>query len=68
MAIDIRGINEYNDKHIIVYILQIITIYNAIKYGWKIRKIGYKTYELSKKIYNCEDINLEILLNKLTTY
>nr|QBK88892.1 MAG: hypothetical protein LCMiAC01_05740 [Mimivirus LCMiAC01] len=39
---------------LIIYILQIITLYNAVIKGWKIKKIGSHKYILSKHIENIE--------------
>lgn len=35
--------------NLILYIIQIVSIYNAVILGWKVKKIGYNKYELSKK-------------------
>jgi hypothetical protein len=40
------------NKNYIVYIIKFITIYNALKNGWKIKKINNNKYIFSKKIVN----------------
>ena len=49
----------YNNKLLIICILQIATIYNAISQGWKVRKIGKKKYELSKHVSDFSNGELE---------
>ncbi len=67
MAINIfsQNNNDKHDKSLLIYILQIVAIYNAIMDGWKVKKIGIRKYELSKKINNSEDIELNYFLKKL---
>ena len=38
------------DKMPMVYVLQIVALYNAKLMGWKIEKIGNRKYMLSKKM------------------
>lgn len=35
---------------LLLYLIQIISIYNAILMGWNVKKLGKNTYELTKKI------------------
>ena len=49
----------YNNKLLIICILQIATIYNALSQGWKVKKIGTKKYELSKHISEFDKDELE---------
>ncbi len=67
MAINIfsQNNNDKHDKSLLIYILQIVAIYNAIMDGWKVKKIGIRKYELSKKINTSEDIELNYFLKKL---
>ena len=58
--------NTKNGCNVIMYILQIITIYNAIKDGWTVKKIGLKTFELTK-IIDSSDVCLETFIDKITT-
>ena len=51
--------------NIILYIVQIISIYNAVMMGWSVRKIGVKKYELTKKTIRNENIILVDLVGKL---
>lgn len=70
MTININGIEKHfeNNKTIMLVILQIVAICNAIRYGWKVKKIGGRTYELSKIIDNHEQFNLEPFLDMLIFY
>jgi len=52
------------DHNLILYVLQIISIYNAILTGWKVKKIGYNTYEFTKKI---NDYPLNDFINNIVT-
>lgn len=53
-------------KNIILYILQITTLYNAMVMGWKVKKIGDKTYELSKKINEVGEFGLKNFMEQIT--
>ncbi|QKF93904.1 hypothetical protein QKU48_gp0446 [Fadolivirus algeromassiliense] len=53
---------EYN---ILLYILQIVSIYNAIVMGWDVKKIGMNTYELTKKNIRDKNIDLNEFVNSL---
>ncbi len=70
MAIEICRLNEYNHKfrYFIICILQIMTICNAIKDGWKVKKIGNKTYEFTKKVQDDDDIDLDEFINRITSF
>lgn len=48
------------------YVLQIITIYNVVKLGWDVKKIGENTFELSKKNNNIH-FDLENFIDEITT-
>lgn len=48
--------NEY--YFILLYLVQIISLYNAISMGWTVKKIGVNKYELSTK--NKEIGNIEL--------
>ena len=39
-------------KNLIINILKLATLYNAFNLGWKVTKIDYKTFELTKNINN----------------
>lgn len=47
-------------KNFILIMLQIITIYNAIKLGWKVKKIDNRTFKLSKNINESFHQNFEL--------
>lgn len=40
----------HDQNILLLYLVQIISIYNAILMGWNVRKLGKNTYELTKKI------------------
>jgi|AntRauTorckE6833_2_1112554.scaffolds.fasta_scaffold18307_2 hypothetical protein len=54
------------NKSIVIYIIQIVAIYHAINQGWKIKKIGNRTYELSKNISDTCNFNLKNFINQIT--
>lgn len=57
-----------SEEHLVVlYILQIITLYNVVTLGWKVKKIGTNTFELYKKMTSIEkaQFDLDNFLNKI---
>lgn len=54
--------------NILLYILQIISIYNAIAMGWDVRKIGLNKYELTKKNIREHNIELDKLVDQLVSF
>jgi hypothetical protein len=56
--------NKLIGEQLVLYLMQIMTLCNAIKDGWKIKKIGSRKYEMTKKI-NDDDFHLKDLLIKL---
>jgi len=52
-------INNYTrqEKQLLIYIIQIVTLYNASVRGWKIKKIGMRKYMLSKHINKFNKLN-----------
>lgn len=50
----------HNQNILLLYLIQIISIYNAILLGWNVKKLGKNTYELTKKI--------DVLDNNLTKF
>ena len=65
-------LNKYSiisimNKDIIFYIIQIVSIYNAILLGWKVRKIGNNKYELTKSNHNMESFCLKTFIKNITT-
>ena len=59
----------YHNKSmaIYIYIIQIVTIYNAMMLGWQVKKIGQRKYELSKDIAELQDFDFEYFVDKITT-
>ena len=53
-------------RYIILYILQVTTLYNAMALGWKVKKIGDNTYELTKKIEDYKEETLESFLKEIS--
>jgi hypothetical protein len=71
MTINTHNNYEYDDnkyQHIALYILQIITICNAIKDGWVIKKLDNKTYEFTKNNFNYDDFDLKAFIHKITSF
>lgn len=57
------GFNVHLNRAIILYILQMTTLYNAMVLGWKVKKIGNNRYELSKKIDEINEFDLKNFVN-----
>lgn len=57
---------EYHN--IILYLIQIVSIYNAIIIGWNVRKIGINKYELSTKNNNIADFGLREIIETIVTF
>lgn len=58
------------NREIMLYLVQIISIYNAIILGWQVKKIGLNTYELSRQISdNVCDYNYDLnnFVNNIVT-
>ena len=55
------------DKNSIVYIIKFVTIYNAIKDGWKIKKINNKKYIFSKKLIDIKKNDFNYIKNIILT-
>jgi len=51
------------EKNDIVYFIIFITIYDAIKNGWKIKKISNNKYIFSKKIIDIKKNDLNYIRN-----
>ena len=57
-----------NNRHILIIILQIMTLYNIALLGWEVKQIGMGQYELSKNIVdieNYENFDLHIFINSV---
>lgn len=54
-----------NQNVVLLYLIQIISIYNAILMGWNVKKLGKNTYELTKKI-DIQSNNLTTFVNTIT--
>ena len=48
----------YNPKIVTIYILQIISVYNALVKGWNVKKINHNTYSFSRTIASIEDLKI----------
>lgn len=59
--------NDITSYIIVLYVLQIMSIYNAIIMGWNVKKIGSNKYELTKKYITGQNIELTDLVNKLVS-
>ena len=57
----------FMNKTIILFILQIITLYHATMLGWKVKRIGKRKYELSKNISEITNFDLNNFLSKIVT-
>jgi hypothetical protein len=55
---------EYNT---LLCILQIVSIYNAIILGWKVKKIGKNTFEFSKKLEKETNFNFDQFIDDIVT-
>jgi len=54
-----------NQNILLLYLIQIISIYNAILMGWNVKKLGKNTYELTKKM-DVSDNNLTNFIEAIT--
>lgn len=59
----VYSFNTNKNLELVLYILQVTVVCNAIKLGWKVTKIGQKTYELSKKLCDLETLDLDHHIN-----
>jgi hypothetical protein len=55
-------------KIVLLYIIQIVSIYNAILLGWSVKKIGLKTYKLSKKINDQNSFDIKNIVNEIISF
>jgi len=51
-------------RDIAIYMLQIITISNAIAMGWKVTRINHRTYEISKKMSEIQNQDIDYWMTK----
>ena len=58
----------HHNQEIILWILQVVTIYNAMILGWNIRKISDKRYELTKNINELTDFELKSFVKKIVSF
>lgn len=58
-------VTDLYSRKIILYIIQIATLYNAKLLGWNIRKIGERKYELSKELENPKTFHLDKFLSQI---
>lgn len=57
-----------NESYILMlYVLQIVSLYNAIILGWRVKKIGMNTYELSKNIDDNFDFNFQEFIDHIVS-
>ena len=56
-----------SNRNLLLYILKLVTLFNAVTLGWSVRKIDSKTYELSKARNNVNNFDLNSLLNKIVS-
>lgn len=54
--------------NVLLYILQIISIYNAMIMGWDVKKIGFNKYELTKKNIRDQNIKLDNFINQIVSF
>lgn len=47
------------------YILQIIIVQNALMLGWKVKKINFNKYELTKNVMIADDFNMNTFMDNL---
>ena len=53
------------DKALILFILQIVTLFNVSRLGWSVKRINKTTYKISKYMDNPKDFDVDDFLNKL---
>ncbi len=58
-----------NYYHIfLIYMVQIVVLYNAAMLGWEINKIGEKRYLLTKDLKDLTDFEFNVFVQKITTF
>jgi len=57
--------NSLYNKKIVIYLLQIVLIYNALSSGWSVKKINNKKYELTKDTKLEKEFCLSSFLNNM---
>lgn len=60
-----RDVSNSKSTDLILCIIQLVAIYNAIVYGWKVTRIGNKKFELSKKVDKIENFDLDRFLDEI---
>lgn len=56
---------ELNNRMAIIYVLQVMAVYNALNQGWKIKKIGNQKYRFTRPIFGHTDEDTMTFLNKM---
>lgn len=57
----------FYERILILCVLQVMTLYNAQKIGWQVRKIGERTYEFTKSIDSLETFSLEKFIDTVVS-
>lgn len=52
----------------LICLIQIVSIYNALLLGWKVKKIGIKTYEFSKKMEDPLNFDFNNFINQVVSF
>ncbi len=53
------------NRELVMYVIQVITIYNIMCGGWHVKKIGDRTYELTKDMANAEGFKLREFIDSV---
>jgi hypothetical protein len=70
MKLDFYNTQNQN-RDLILCILQMTTLYNVMQKGWKVTKINNNTFELTKKIsqiknFDINSFDLELFIDDIT--
>lgn len=57
-----------NNREILIYILQILAIYNAIILGWDVKKLDNNKYEFSKKMPIDKNYSLTNFVDNIVSF
>lgn len=57
-----------NDHRVILCLIQTLTLWNARRLGWEVKKIDDRTFELSKDLEKIKNLDIQYQLNRIMDY
>ena len=58
----------YLSQSILIYILQLVTLYKAMMQGWQVKKIKKNTYEITKTLDDVDQFNFHHFMTSIVSY